>query len=88
MIAVVSVVGLVVLAGNLGLCLYRAIRGPTPFDRIMALEAITFNLSGAVVLVSIILRTGVFMDFLLVVALLGFLGTVALTAFVEGTLGR
>ena len=56
-------------------------------DRIIALECITYNISGAVVLVSLGMRTSAFMDFLLVVALLGFLGTVVLTAYVEKTLG-
>jgi multisubunit Na+/H+ antiporter MnhF subunit len=82
-----TLVGLAVLAINIGLCTVRAVIGPSPFDRIMALECITFNISGAVVLVSLGLGTGVFMDFLLVVALLGFIGTVALTAYVERTLG-
>jgi multicomponent Na+:H+ antiporter subunit F len=75
--------GLVVLTINVGLCTLRAVVGPSPFDRIMALECITYNLAGAVVLVSIAQRTGSFMIFLLVVSLLGFIGTIALTSYVE-----
>lgn len=88
LIHVTSAAGLVVLMVNVVLCLVRAVRGPTTFDRIMALEAITFNASGAVVLVSLRLGTSAFMEFLLVVSLLGFIGTVALTAYVEKLLGR
>jgi multisubunit Na+/H+ antiporter MnhF subunit len=79
--------GLAVLALNIVLCIARAVIGPSAFDRILALECITYNLSGGVVLVSLLFGTGAFMDVLLIVALLGFLGTVALTAYVEGTLG-
>jgi multisubunit Na+/H+ antiporter MnhF subunit len=82
-----ATVGLAVLALNVCLCVARAFAGPAPFDRIMALEGLTYNVSGAVVLVSLTLRTAAFMDFLLVVALLGFVGTVALTAFVGKSLG-
>jgi multisubunit Na+/H+ antiporter MnhF subunit len=80
-------VGLVVLALNIALCTYRVVRGPSPFDRLLALECITYNLSGAVVLMSIAIGTHTFLDFLLVVALLGFIGTIALTAYLERTLG-
>lgn len=80
-------IGLAVLAFNVALCAYRLVRGPSPFDRIMALECITFNLSGAVVLTSVALETPVFFDVLLVIALLGFIGTVALTAYLGRSLG-
>lgn len=79
--------GLVVLGLNVVMCFVRAAIGPTAFDRIMALDCLTSNVSGAVVLISIDLGTGLFLDFLLVVALLGFVGAVALTAYAERTLG-
>lgn len=87
LISTFTVLGLTILALNIGMCTVRAVMGPSPFDRILALECITYNLSGAVVLVSIGLRTAAFMDFLLVIALLGFIGTVVLTAYLERTLG-
>lgn len=76
-----------VLFANVVLCGARAVIGPSPFDRVMALEAVTFNLSGAVVLAGLTIGTGAFMDFLLVVALLGFISTVAMMAYLEGHRG-
>jgi multicomponent Na+:H+ antiporter subunit F len=78
--------GLFVIALNLALCSWRALRGPSHFDRVMAFDAIALNVVGATILLSIILQTNAFMDFVLVVALLGFLGTVALAAYLEGSL--
>jgi multicomponent Na+:H+ antiporter subunit F len=80
------VAGLLVLALGIFLCVLRAYRGPTLFDRIMSFDAIALNFVGATLLISILLRTDAFMDVVLVVALLGFLGAVALAAYLEGSL--
>jgi multicomponent Na+:H+ antiporter subunit F len=76
---------LVVLAGVF-CCLGRMLRGPSPFDRVLAFEAIALNFVGLTVLVSILLDTNAYIDVVLVVALLGFLGTVSIAAYLEGTL--
>lgn len=86
MITVLLLAALVVIAAGLLLCVMRAIRGPTLFDRAMAFDAIALNFVGAILLVSILLRTDAFMDVVLVVALLGFLGAISLAAYLEGTL--
>ncbi len=80
-IAALGVIGVSIL-----FCVIRAVRGPTLFDRVMAFDAIALNVVGAILLDSILQRTDAFMDVVLVVALLGFLGTVSLAAYLEGTL--
>lgn len=82
----VIVGGLVVLAIGVALCVVRAFRGPTLFDRVMAFDAIALNLVGAVLLLSVLFRSDAFMDVILVVALLGFLGAISLASYLEGTL--
>ncbi|MDQ3557449.1 MAG: monovalent cation/H+ antiporter complex subunit F [Gemmatimonadota bacterium] len=81
MLGALAVIGVSIL-----LCAVRAVRGPTLFDRVMAFDCIALNVVGAILIVSVILRTGAFMDVVLVVALLGFLGTVSLASYLEGTL--
>jgi multicomponent Na+:H+ antiporter subunit F len=76
-----AVIGLGIL-----LCVVRAIRGPSLFDRVVAFDCIVLNVVGAVLLLSILYRTDAFMDVVLIVALLGFLGTVSLAAYLEGSL--
>lgn len=78
--------GLAVIGLSILLCAIRAVKGPSLFDRVMAFDCIALNVVGAILLVSIYLRTDAFMDVVLVVALLGFLGTVSLGAYLEGSL--
>ena len=74
-----SVVGLSML-----LCAYRAIRGPTLPDRVVAFDAWVSNLIAVVVLLTIRDRFAFGMDLVLVIAVLGFLGTVAVAKYLKG----
>ncbi len=85
-VSTVVIGALVVIGVGIGLCLLRAIRGPSLFDRVLAFDAIALNIVGATLLLSILDNTGAFMDVVLVVALLGFLGAVSLAAYLEGSL--
>jgi multicomponent Na+:H+ antiporter subunit F len=78
--------GLVLLLAGIGCCIARAFKGPTPFDRVLAFEAVALNTVGLTLLISILLDTDAFVDVVLVIALLGFLGTVSIAAYLEGTL--
>jgi multisubunit Na+/H+ antiporter MnhF subunit len=82
----IVVAGLVVLGVSFLLASWRAVVGPSLFDRVMALDLVALDFLGSVLLVSLLLESGVFMDVVLVVALLGFLGTMAFAAYLEGTL--
>lgn len=84
---VVILSGLAVLAVGVLFCVLRAARGPTLFDRVLAFDALVLNVVGAVLLLSILLESAAFLDVVLVVALLGFLGTLSFAAYLEGTLG-
>lgn len=75
-----------VLGIGIVLCGIRAVRGPSAFDRVMAFDCIALNVVGVVLLDSIVQRTGAYMDMVLVVALLGFLGTISFAAYLEGSL--
>ncbi len=83
---VVILGALAVIGIGIALCALRAVRGPSLFDRVLAFDCIALNAVGAILLVSILLDSAVFMDVVLVVALLGFLGTIALAAYLEGSL--
>ena len=84
--AIVILTALAVIGVGIGLCAIRAYRGPSLFDRVLAFDCMALNVVGAVLLVSILLDSAVFMDVVLVVALLGFLGTISLAAYLEGSL--
>ena len=60
------------------LCLYRLIVGPATVDRVLALDTIMVNLLAFLVVLSIHWRTPVYLESVLVLALLAFVGTVAI----------
>ena len=76
MLAVVSAITLAGLAVSIALCLYRLAIGPATVDRVLALDTITVNVLAVLVVLCIRLETGVYLDAVLVLALLGFVGTV------------
>jgi multisubunit Na+/H+ antiporter MnhF subunit len=86
MVNIVVIAALAVIGIGVVLCSIRAIKGPSLFDRVMAFDAIALHIVGAILLLSIFENTGAFMDVVLVVALLGFLGAVSLAAYLEGSL--
>ena len=81
MAAIVALTVGVVLSG------VRMIIGPTIYDRVLAFDTAGLDVIGTILLVEILFDTGVFMDVVLVISLLGFLGTITLTAYLEGRLG-
>ncbi|TMU84545.1 Na(+)/H(+) antiporter subunit F1 [Bacillus sp. BHET2] len=62
---------------------YRVVKGPTTPDRVVALDAIGINLIAIVALVSMMLDTYAFLEVILLLGILAFLGTVAFSKFLE-----
>lgn len=62
--------------------LYRLLRGPGLADHILALDTLYINSLALLVAVGILFGTALFFEAALVIAALGFVGTVALSKFV------
>ncbi|MCW5889165.1 MAG: K+/H+ antiporter subunit F [bacterium] len=78
MLAVVTAITASGLAISLALCLWRLVIGPATVDRLLALDTMTINVIALLAVLSIHLRTDVYMGAILVLGLLGFVGTVAI----------
>lgn len=63
--------------------LYRLVKGPTTPDRVIALDAIGVGLISLIGLISIVFDTGFFLEVILLLAILSFIGTVAFSKFTE-----
>jgi multicomponent K+:H+ antiporter subunit F len=63
------------------LALWRLARGPALPDRILALDTMYVNAMALLVLLGIMLGTGLYFEAALIIALLGFIGTVVLAKF-------
>lgn len=66
--------------------LWRVIVGPTAADRVMAADAVDLLTAIALVLYSLYSGRTIYMDVALVMALLGFVGTVFTARYLEGRL--
>lgn len=62
---------------------YRVVKGPTTPDRVVALDAIGINLIAIIALVSMMLDTYAFLEVILLLGILAFLGTIAFSKFLE-----
>lgn len=83
MIDIVLKITLVLLAiAMLGLT-YRLVKGPTTPDRVIALDAMGVNLVSIAAVLSILLETSNFLDIILLIGILAFIGTVAFAKFLE-----
>ncbi|WP_422392709.1 Na(+)/H(+) antiporter subunit F1 [Mesobacillus harenae] len=63
--------------------IYRLVKGPTVPDRVVALDALGINLIAVIALVSIILKTNAFLEIILLIGILAFIGTVAFSKYLE-----
>lgn len=64
------------------LCAWRLLRGPQAIDRVLAVDTLYLNAVALVVLIGIWLETALLFEAALIVAMLGFVSTVALSRYV------
>ncbi|MGG3841935.1 Na(+)/H(+) antiporter subunit F1 [Anoxybacillus kestanbolensis] len=76
-------VALVILSIAMVGFLYRVVKGPSAADRVIALDVMGITLAGVVAIVSILLNTSAFLDVILLIGILAFVGTVAFAKFLE-----
>lgn len=78
--ALTFAIGAVALA--LLLTSVRLVLGPSPVDRVLALDTLYVNTVGLVILLGLRLSSDLLFEAALVIAMLGFIATVALARFI------
>ncbi len=73
--------GFVLIGLAMTLNLWRLVRGPDATDRILALDTMTINAIALLVLFGIRLASPLYFEAALLIALMGFVGTVALAKY-------
>lgn len=63
--------------------LFRLIKGPSIADRVVALDALGVALVSIVALLSLIMETEFFLEIILLLSILSFIGTAAFAKFIE-----
>lgn len=66
------------------MALWRFIKGPSTFDRVIAFDVLTVVSITFIVLSALIEERGIYLDIALVYALLSFLGVIAIARYLEG----
>jgi multicomponent Na+:H+ antiporter subunit F len=79
----IAVICFTLLAVGGGLCVLRAARGPSLADRVLAIDSLLIVGVVGVAVETARTGSGVYLDVLLVVALVAFIGTTAAARFIE-----
>ena len=74
-------IAMVVLAAVLNV--YRLIKGPDAPDRVLALDTLYINAIALIVLLGITLDTRLYLEAALLIAVMGFVGTVAMAKYLK-----
>lgn len=82
MLAAAVPVAFALLCGALLLNMWRLLRGPSAVDRVLALDTLYVNTVALLVLLGIVRGTSLYFEAALLIAMLGFVGTVALAKFI------
>ena len=64
------------------LCTWRLIRGPKSIDRVLAIDTLYINTVALVVLLGIRLQNALLFEAALIIAMLGFVSTVAMARYI------
>ncbi|MGM9943570.1 MAG: Na(+)/H(+) antiporter subunit F1 [Lysinibacillus sp.] len=83
MIEKVMLLSLALFMVAIALLLYRVVKGPSKPDRAIALDTIGVNLISAIAIVSIVLNTKAFLEAILILGILAFIGTIAFSKYIE-----
>ncbi|MBO6851128.1 MAG: K+/H+ antiporter subunit F [Marinobacter sp.] len=62
---------------------YRLIRGPDAPDRVLALDTLYINAIALIILLGITLGTRLYLESALLIAVMGFVGTVAMAKYLK-----
>jgi len=83
MIEMILQFSLLLLAAAMIGFIYRLVKGPTIPDRVIALDAMGVNLVSITAVLSMLLGTSNYLDVILLIGILAFIGTVAFAKFLE-----
>ena len=81
-INVAIIIGMHVVGLAMLLSLYRLLRGPTAPDRILALDTLYISAIAQLIMFGMLLGTEIYFEAALIIAMLGFVGTVVLSKYV------
>ncbi|MEK3904319.1 Na(+)/H(+) antiporter subunit F1 [Paenibacillus sp. FSL R7-0179] len=83
MIQSILMLALSIMVISIGICAWRVVKGPSLPDRVAALDTIGINLLAMVAVLSVLFKTQAFIEYILLIGILSFIGTMALARYIE-----
>lgn len=83
MIQLMLTTAIILFTITIGIAVLRIILGPSMPDRVLALDVIGVNLIAIIAVTSIIQNTKAYLEVILILGILSFIGTIAYSKFVE-----
>ena len=77
------IAALFLLSLSVLIAIYRLFRGPSMPDRVMALDSVGIHLISGVAILSVLFRTHAYLNIILLLGILSFIGTIAFARFIE-----
>ncbi|MEK5331623.1 MULTISPECIES: Na(+)/H(+) antiporter subunit F1 [unclassified Lysinibacillus] len=77
------IAAIVVICLSMIAVIFRMVKGPSASDRVVALDSLGVSLISLIALFSILVETSFFLEIVLLLAILSFIGTVAFSKFIE-----
>ncbi|MBU3189285.1 cation:proton antiporter [Clostridium bowmanii] len=76
------------LSVTIFICMFRAVKGPTAADRLIAVNVIGTKTIVLILIVSFLLNETYFVDVAIVYALISFLSSILISKFIENSGGK
>lgn len=83
MVSALLTASLIILGLAMLACLFRLLKGPTRSDRVAALDTIGIDVLAMITVLCMLLNTQDFLEVILVIGILTFIGTTALARYIE-----
>jgi len=77
------IIGFVFMMLAFLLALIRLIKGPSMYDRIAAMDLMASITLGFILLYSVMIQNGLYIDIAVVISLISFIGTVAISTYLK-----
>ncbi|MBO0602111.1 Na(+)/H(+) antiporter subunit F1 [Sporosarcina sp. E16_3] len=83
MIQAMLTTSLVLFSLTIAIAVIRIILGPSMPDRVIGLDMIGVNLIAMIAVISVVMNTKAFLEVILILGILSFIGTIAFSKFIE-----
>ena len=83
MIQIMLTTSLVLFSITIAIAVLRIILGPSMPDRVIGLDVIGVNLIATIAVISVMMNTKSFLEVILIMGILSFIGTIAFSKFIE-----